>query len=69
MFKVRHKRSYGGKPFVVTIDHSTMERGYSIREIHGDGSVSHMHTIPLKHAAFVKRCGFEPEWPHIIRKK
>lgn len=67
MFKIRHKKSYNGRPFVVTIDRSTAERGYSIRPLNKDGTLSKVKgTPPLKAFEFVERYGFSPTWPHQI---
>jgi hypothetical protein len=43
--------SYDGKPFVVTIDRSTMERGYVLGTVEDDGSLTERNK-PLKQDEF-----------------
>lgn len=54
---------FEGKPFIVTIDRSTMERGYVLRTRDDKGG-HHAANKPLKRAEFEERFGFAPEWPH-----
>jgi len=54
---------YKDKRFVVTIDRSTMERGYVLRTIEPDGSHKQIGK-PLKRDAFTAEFGFDPIWPH-----
>jgi hypothetical protein len=52
-----------GHEFVVTIDRSTAERGYVLRELNYDRTVLKQHK-PLKRDAFEAHFGFSPMWPH-----
>lgn len=61
LFDFMHQ--YKGKRFVVTIDRSTMERGYMLRTIEKDGSIKAQNE-PLKRRDFENHFGFDPEWPH-----
>jgi hypothetical protein len=54
---------FEGKPFTVTIDRSTAERGYVLQTQDASGN-HHAVNNPLKRAEFEKRFGFTPEWPH-----
>lgn len=58
---------YKGKRFTVTIDRSTMERGYLLRTIESDGSHRPVGK-PLKRDAFEAEFGFDPIWPHPTTK-
>lgn len=54
---------YNDKPFIVTIDRSTAERGYVLRIIDNDGSFTAQNE-PLKRDDFVSEFKFDPTWPH-----
>lgn len=55
---------YKGKPFIVTIDRSTAERGYVLKTIdHNTGKIV-TEGEPLKFLDFIAHYKFDPEWPH-----
>lgn len=54
---------YNDKPFIVTIDRSTAERGYVLRIIDNDGSFIDQNKS-LKRDDFVSKFKFDPTWPH-----
>lgn len=56
-------KTFKGKQFLVTIDRSTMERGYVLQTINKDGTTTEMNS-PLKQDEFQQKFGFSPEWPH-----
>ena len=54
---------YKDRPFTVTIDRSTAERGYVLRMIDKNGAFIDQNK-PLKRDDFVSKFKFDPTWPH-----
>jgi hypothetical protein len=61
LFDIMHL--YKRKRFVVTIDRSTVERGYVLKTIEKDGSMKAQNE-PLKRHDFESHFGFDASWPH-----
>jgi hypothetical protein len=57
--------TYNGEWFTVTIDRSTMERGYVLKTRNPNGEFI-SHNTPLKRKEFIDKFGFSPEYPHLI---